>query len=126
MRVIKVLFVSLSFVFAATAFAQDCVTAVNSFVAPPDPVIAGEPFSLSVNATTSADASAAMYEWFIGPLNDTSGGVIGTGPTITLYETDTTAYWVRVTSSCGTSAAAAITVPLNKGACAGNADQLCV
>jgi hypothetical protein len=72
----------------------------------------GEGTALSVTAT----GTNVSYQWFSGTAGNTSSGVIGTGPSITVSPTVTTSYWVRVTSGCGTpppvadSTAATITV----------------
>lgn len=111
---------------AFDVFIPDCASFINFVETPSTPVIAGEPFTLTAHAGTFGKFNASSYQWFRGPLGDTSSGVIGTGSTITISETDTTAYWVRVSASCGEPARAAVTVPLQKGTCAGNADQLCL
>ena len=107
-------------------FNPDCQSFINYVEAPSKAVIAGEPFTLTAHAGSFGNLTDNSYEWFRGNVGDTSSGVIGHGPSITTSETDTTKYWVRVTASCGDPVSAQVTVPLDKGSCANNVDQLCV
>ena len=104
---------------------QACSTTVSSITASANSVTPGASFTLTANATGTG--GTLSYQWFTGGLNDTSSGVIGTTQTITVSETADTNYWVNVTNSCGgTAKTAQLTVNLNKGACTGNPQQLCV
>jgi hypothetical protein len=119
------LFASLP-LYAFTTFIPACASFINFVEAPQKAVIAGEPFKLVAHAGSFGNLTDNSYEWFRGEVGDTSSGVIGRGPSITISETDTSKYWVRVSASCGDPVTAQVTVPLEKGTCAGNADQLCV
>ena len=108
-------------VLAIPAFAQDCITSINTVGIPDAPVIAGDPFTLTADASfTGGSLAPNSYEWFKGD------SLIGSGPSITLSETDTTSYTLQVSGACGDPVTAQVVVPLNKGACAGNLDQLCI
>jgi hypothetical protein len=71
-------------------------------------VLAGQSATIIATAT---GATPLTYQWFAGPLNDTSAPA-GSGPTLTVTPAVTTPYWVRVTNTCGTatSSAAVVTV----------------
>lgn len=128
----------IALLFALPAFAQnrqvtpnfvfipDCASFINWIEAPQTPVIAGEPFTLKAHAGTFGTFNDDSFQWFRGPVGDESSGVIAKGSTIAISQTDTTSYWLRVKASCGAPVTAGLTVALNRGACAGNASQLCV
>jgi len=114
------------FAHAFTTFIPACVSFINWLETPQQPVIAGQPFTITAHAGSFGNLTDGSYEWFRGPLGDTSSGVIGTGPTLTTSQADTTSYWLRLTASCGQPVTAPATVQIEKGSCAGNIDQLCV
>ena len=103
-----------------------CASFINYLEAPSNPVIAGEPFTLTAHAGSFGNLTENSYQWFRGSVGDESSGVIGVGSSITVSEKDTSTYWVRVTASCGQPVTAQATVRLNKGTCAEHADQLCL
>lgn len=114
------------FAHAFTTFIPPCASFINFLEPPKEPVIAGEPFTITAHAGTFGSFTSNSYQWFRGPKGDTSSGVIGVGPTLTTTETDTSSYWLKLTASCGDPVSAEVTVPLAKGACAGSAGELCV
>ena len=73
------------------------------------PSITVQPAGTSINGGNSAQLSVAAtgtaplsYQWFIGSTGDTSTPVNGgTTATIVVAPATTTAYWVRVTGTCG-------------------------
>jgi hypothetical protein len=76
----------------------------------------GQGTALAVSAT----GTNLTYQWFTGTTGTTSGGVIGTGPTITVSPSSTTSFWVRVTSACGANPAVnsnTVTVTVNAAVC---------
>ncbi len=107
-------------------FFPECASFINFVETPSRPVLTGETFTLIAHAGSFGNLKPESYKWFRGEVGDVSGGVVGTGPSITISETDTTTYWLRVTADCGGPATSQVTVPLEKGACAGKPEQLCV
>lgn len=106
------------------AVGSPCSTSISSVSANPNPVFAGQSFTLTANASTTS--GTLSYRWFRGALGDTSQQV-GSTQSITMTETATTNFWVSVTSSCGGSAQTGqVTVNLNTGTCGTNPNQLCI
>ena len=107
-----------------TVYGTNCVT-LSSVTASANPVLPGQTFTLSANATTSG--GTLTYQWYIGSPGDTSRPV-GTGSTISVKQTEpTTTYWVNVTSTCGGSAQTGqTTVNLNTGACGSGTASFCI
>jgi hypothetical protein len=83
--------------------------AITSVTANPTSAAPGTTITLSVAAT----GTSLTYQWYKGNSGDTSNPIAGgTAATITDVLTQTTSYWVRVTSGCGKPPADSQTVPV--------------
>ncbi len=84
------------------------------------PSITTQPQSVTITTGQSATLSAGAagtpplsYQWYQGPVGDTSHPVPGgTGASVTVAPSTTTSFWVRVSNACGSrnSANATVTV----------------
>ncbi|HEX5714822.1 MAG TPA: hypothetical protein VF179_01610 [Thermoanaerobaculia bacterium] len=73
-------------------------------------IAAGQSVTLSAGASGT---SPLFYQWYRGPVGDTSIPVPnGTGASVTVSPSTTTSYWVRISNACGlrNSAGATVTV----------------
>ena len=69
---------------------------------------AGQSATLSVGASGT---SSFFYQWYQGPVGDTSNPVPnGTGASVLVTPSTTTSYWVRISNACGTQNSEGATV----------------
>jgi hypothetical protein len=83
----------------ATVTVNAAVCTAPAITAPPPSRSIG--VGQSTTLTVGATGTNLSYQWYTGTASNTSSGVIGSGPSITVSPSVTTSYWVRVTSGCG-------------------------
>jgi hypothetical protein len=95
---------------------QTCTApAVTSVSATPATITSGQSSAVTVVAT----GTSLSYQWFVGTSGDTSNPVSGGNTsTIGVGPTQTTNYWVRVSSGCGAAPANSATVTVTVATCA--------
>lgn len=66
----------------------------------------------TITAAVSADSSTTVtYQWYIGPSGTTANPISNSNSnTLTVAPGQTTSYWVKATTSCGTAVSAAATI----------------
>lgn len=96
-----------------------CPAPLSSVTSNPTIALPGETITLTAN---SPGGGPFAYQWFRGALDVNP---LGNTQSITVSETATTTYFVRVSSSCATQTGQ-VTVNLNTGACGTNPNQLCI
>ena len=76
--------------------------AITTATATPGSIASGGSSTLSVSAT----GTSLIYQWYVGQPGDATHPVAGgTSATISVSPTQTTTYWVQVSSGCGAAAA---------------------
>jgi hypothetical protein len=90
----------------ATVIVGACSAPQVSITATPHSDAPDTTFQLTATTTGTAPFT---YDWFRGPLDDTTAPLASGPSVITVSQTAPQAYWVRVTNACGT-AKAAVTV----------------
>lgn len=85
-----------------------CTVPAITSQSPSTTITAGQSTTLTIAAT-----NAVTYQWYLGGIGDTSKPV-GSGATVTVTPTATTAYWARVTNSCGSASSSSVIVTVTQ------------